>query len=413
MTAISTESSQTPTPHTLLLPTSTPSSPVSITSPFPYSSLQAPSSSSLIYGLLSLIPSAGPITLPSDNTPLVTQYSQTPVPSPPLNPIDSTTSSASVPSASPFGDVRSGRVRLSSSQKGGIAGGSVTAGLLVILIVAATAYSARLGYVIASLASSLFGLVLFSCRRIIFVCDDPDLKEVQISLFLSIDAAGAPESSNEGSSGNQHLVWKEYCIGGKTKEFEVTVPTTTGRSKRAGQPKIGFGTINDNGPNGRVQSQNWELAPAQLLKDGTWERGNEDEDEDHITAENLTDRACRIAMGVSEKPEDPEAKPKGNFKAKSNLFLHAFRTGGCKAGENGDLVMELRKLDRLTPEGGRRIKDLDPITTFYVRCAGKKEEIKLQIGENRPEDVKKFRLEHGIKFRFRKANKKKKEDDTA
>lgn len=56
---------------------------------------------------------------------------------------------------------------------------------------------------------------------------------------------------------------------------------------------------------------------------------------------------------------------------------------------------------------------LSKITTFYVRCAGKKEEIKLQIGENRPEDVKKFRLEHGIKFRFRKANKKKKEDDTA
>ena len=53
------------------------------------------------------------------------------------------------------------------------------------------------------------------------------------------------------------------------------------------------------------------------------------------------------------------------------------------------------------------------VTTFYVRCAGKKGEIKLQFGKNRPEDVKKFRLEHGIKFRFRKADKEKKEDHTA
>lgn len=55
------------------------------------------------------------------------------------------------------------------------------------------------------------------------------------------------------------------------------------------------------------------------------------------------------------------------------------------------------------------------VTTFYVKCAGKKGEVELQIGKNRPEDVKRFREEHGIKFKFFKRDKakKKEEDHTA
>ena len=51
------------------------------------------------------------------------------------------------------------------------------------------------------------------------------------------------------------------------------------------------------------------------------------------------------------------------------------------------------------------------VTTFYVKCAGKKGEVELQIGKNRPEDVKRFREENGIKFKFCKGDKAKKEED--
>ncbi|KAJ3480699.1 hypothetical protein NLI96_g8168 [Meripilus lineatus] len=304
------------------------------------------------------------------------------------------------------------------SQKGGIAGGTIIAGVIVVTLVTVAAInSAHLIYIIVSLASLLFGLVLYNCRRIVFVCKDPNLPELQISLFLTIEAAREGEDSGENSDGNQHLV---FSIGGNTKGFDVTVPITTGSSKKAGQPKIGFATIDDNDFDERVRPQSWELAPARLLENGIWEKGDvEANQEDEFIAENMTERARRIAMGVSDKPDDPEARrfspflvidsknfgPMGNFKVKSDIFLHAFRTGGCKAGDYGDPVMEARKLDRLTDTGGHRVKELDQVTTFYVTCSKKSGQVKLKIGKNRPEDVKKFRQEHGFRFWFCKRNK--------
>lgn len=65
------------------------------------------------------------------------------------------------------------------------------------------------------------------------------------------------------------------------KDYDVTIPTmcvsptvqhrvtfrdpathSTGRSQQAGQPKMGFGTIDDHGSDERVQSQSWELSPV-------------------------------------------------------------------------------------------------------------------------------------------------------
>ncbi|KAJ3483254.1 hypothetical protein NLI96_g6434 [Meripilus lineatus] len=190
---------------------------------------------------------------------------------------------------------------------------------------------------------------------------------------------------------------------------------------------MGFGTIDDHGSDERVQSQSWELSPANLLEDDTWERGSEDVDRgDELIAENKTERARRIAMGVAEKPDDPEARSfspflvidaknfgsMGNFKVKSDIFLHAFRTKVSRAGEYMECVMKDRKPDRLTPEGGNRVKNLGPVTTFYVTFSRDTGKVGLKIGKNRPEDVKKFKSEQGYKFWSRGRNhSKKKEGD--
>ncbi|KAJ3479515.1 hypothetical protein NLI96_g9002 [Meripilus lineatus] len=368
------------------------------------------------------------ISHPITQTPIATQatqvasYSQGSATSLAFNVASGPTSNVSEPSGSPF--LPSEGTQLSLIRISAIAVGSVTAGCLCFVLVAnAAAHSAHFQYVIAFLASSLFGSVSFHCRKIIFVCEDPDLPELQISLFLAIKAAHAIENTSEESDGNQHLVWKAFSIGGNTKSFDVTISTCTGNSKQAGQPKIGFGTIDDNVSDQRVRPRNWELAPARLLEDGTWERKDEETNlENQFIAENTTGRAHRIAIGVAEKPEDLETRsfspflvinsqmfgPKANFEVKSDIFLHAFRTGGCKAGDYGDPVMEARKLDKLTIASGHRVKDLGPVTTFYVTCSRKTGKVQLKIGRNRPEDVKKFQLEYGFNFWFCKRGEAKK-----
>lgn len=67
---------------------------------------------------------------------------------------------------------------------------------------------------------------------------------------------------------------------------------------------------------------------------------------------------------------------------KSDIYIHAFRTGGCRGryepaqsdncteqkeiieGDYGDTVMKARRRDRLTPESGYRVKDFDPVSTI-------------------------------------------------
>lgn len=57
--------------------------------------------------------------------------------------------------------------------------------------------------------------------------------------------------------------------------IEGSLDSSTGRSKRAGQPKIGFGTIDDNDFDERVRPQSWELAPVsdgdheEIIRTGT------------------------------------------------------------------------------------------------------------------------------------------------
>ncbi|KAJ3485168.1 hypothetical protein NLI96_g5150 [Meripilus lineatus] len=294
------------------------------------------------------------------------------------------------PIGSPLSDAVEGEARLSPSQKGGIAGGSLTGGAAVVtFVIVAAANSGHLVYVIAPLAASLFGLVLFNCRKIYIVCNDPNLPELQTS---------NSGSHVDGHGGNQQLVWKVFSVGGHTKDFEVTVPITTGRSKVAGRPKIGFGTVYDDDYDKRIRPQFWQLAPARLLEDGKWEHVAEENDQsEEFVAENTTGRNQRIAMGVSECAEDQKGElfspflvidsknfePHGKFKVKSDIYVHAFRTGGCrgsyehanngdcteediKEGDYGDIVMKARKRDRLTPEGGYRVKDFNPvgITSF-------------------------------------------------
>lgn len=73
-------------------------------------------------------------------------------------------------------------------------------------------------------------------------------------------------------------------------------------------------------------------------------------------------------------------RPNARFTANSDILLHAYRTNGRKgtdnlrdvhvnyseglelAGDYGDRVMESRKLDRLTPEDGHRVKELKPVS---------------------------------------------------
>ncbi|KAJ3485173.1 hypothetical protein NLI96_g5147 [Meripilus lineatus] len=386
------------------------SNPPSIPSP------QSSSSSLSVHALSISIPLPRPITLQplAHYTPLEIHRTQNPLASPTPNSTIGLDSNASETSGS---NQLFNAGRLSPSQKGGIAGGSIAAGgFLVVLLALAAKNADKLRYVVASLASSFFGVVLYDCRRLIFVCEDSNLGEIQ-----------------------------EFDVGGNTKSIMVTIPTTTGSHKEKG---VAFGNIDDTGTN--VKPGNYQSSPARLVEDASgtlrWKDGSaEANEEGQFIAENATGRALSIAMGTyddTSQAKDSERfmpflmidsknfGPNARFTANSDILLHAYRTNGRKgtdnlrdvhvnyseglelAGDYGDRVMESRKLDRLTPEDGHRVKELKPITTFYVTSS--KGEVKLRIGKNRSEDMKKFRWEQGpgYRFWFRKGKKgKSKEGD--
>ncbi|KAJ3480706.1 hypothetical protein NLI96_g8166 [Meripilus lineatus] len=229
------------------------------------------------------------------------------------------------------------------------------------------------------------------------------------SLFLSTKVPGDSEGQHE-DDGNKHLVWQVADLGGNKKNFQVKVPTTTGHSQEAGRPKIGFGTITDD--EAGVTVRDYELAPAQLMEDGTWQKVDQDilGQDGQLFAKNMTSVARSITLGVfDDSKKDPEPLmpflvvdqknfgPEGSFSANSDLYLHAFSTNGCRAGQYGDGVMKEWAMNRLTPQKGCRVKDLKPLTTYYVSRSSNNG-VKMKIGKNRPDDVKKFRMDRESNF---------------
>ncbi|KAF8685388.1 hypothetical protein AX14_004026 [Amanita brunnescens Koide BX004] len=291
-------------------------------------------------------------------------------------------------------------------------------------------------YLWGSLVSTLFGIFLFKSRRLVFTVDK-DVPPTQISLFLASNKI-ISDSSSDGNLTT--LVWKAstsvFDIGYTQDKFDVGVPhegdqeaagegTLDGSligdtdspayrpeirldyslhvSYKEGAPEIGFGTVNDNGQ--LVVCETFGSAPAILNEEREWISGNKANGRKR-TATIQNEETRRIAVGTVDDAGihpfllvEHGAFKKGDngheYPAEGDLYLHVFRSIKYAAGQYGPNLVSAIEGDSLCP-GGINIKSLRPLTSWHIRSAGGGK-LKLEIGVNQKEDIKRFKHEVVIK----------------
>jgi len=232
-----------------------------------------------------------------------------------------------------------------------------------------------------------------------------NLNPFYASLFLS----PLQEISDATDRNSNIVVWKVFDIGDAQRQFDLNVPTSYG----AGVPEIGFGCVNDSGlPQSRsISCTSFEKAPAILNDDEAWTQDTNGRRPGLAIIRNTTTE--RIAVGtvesegiepflLVERTAFRSSESHGGidlqnfeYQAQGDLYLHVFRSHGYSAGRYGGTLVSAIAGDDLYP-GGIPIKKLRPLTSWRISSAGSGK-LRLEITENRKEDITKFKHQVVIK----------------